>query len=319
MLNRFSVPQLHECTINLSKVLHKTIKLDLVDESKFTNTTYTGTPGTPIAGTTKQNLLFKHYTCYYNILLLKDGLCSLALFPFDTNIKKIMDLKPYQYFLQLHGLKPNPASDKCTPEYKRGRYNEFYTLLLDMAKNVDSQAGIRALSSIGLFNLGDHHGIAVKNGKETTDVDNWEVVGDGHQGNDHNCYNGRYGGSNALLAGQRFTETPDLLTNPNDPVLYNNMPIVVIVTEKGYDKILSNIQEVKSRGGNIIVISSVNNNDLRKLTNHFIYIKGLKDIHNSLTPIITSIPLQLLAYHIAVLRGCNVDQPRNLAKSVTVE
>ena len=73
------------------------------------------------------------------------------------------------------------------------------------------------------------------------------------------------------------------------------------------------------RGGNIIVISSVDDNDLRELSNHFIYIEGLENIHNSLPPIITSIPLQLLAYHIAVLRGCNVDQPRNLAKSVTVE
>ena len=99
----------------------------------------------------------------------------------------------------------------------------------------------------------------------------------------------------------------------------NNMPVVSIVTEKGYDKILSNIQEVKSRGGRLITITTVDNQVLEEISDHYIYIKHLKGVHNSLTPIVTSIPLQLLAYHIAVLRGCNVDQPRNLAKSVTVE
>ena len=99
----------------------------------------------------------------------------------------------------------------------------------------------------------------------------------------------------------------------------NQMPVVAIVTEKGYSKIISNIQEVKSRGGQLIIISSVDNDDIRALSNHFIYIDNISDFHNSITPILTSIPLQLLAYHIAVIKGCNVDQPRNLAKSVTVE
>ena len=99
----------------------------------------------------------------------------------------------------------------------------------------------------------------------------------------------------------------------------NKMPVVAIVTQKGYNKILSNIQEVKSRGGKLIIISSVKNNDVLELSNHFIYLNNISDFHNSLTPILTSIPLQLLAYHIAVIKGCNVDQPRNLAKSVTVE
>ena len=99
----------------------------------------------------------------------------------------------------------------------------------------------------------------------------------------------------------------------------NKMPVVAIVTEKGYEKILSNIQEVKSRGGKLIIISSVKNKDIKSLSDHFIYLDNISNFHNSLTPILTSIPLQLLAYHIAVIKGCNVDQPRNLAKSVTVE
>ena len=99
----------------------------------------------------------------------------------------------------------------------------------------------------------------------------------------------------------------------------DKMPVVAIVTKKGFDKILSNIQEVKSRGGKIITISSVDSDVLKKLSNHYILMDNMSDIHESLTPILTTIPLQLLAYHIAVLKGCNVDQPRNLAKSVTVE
>jgi glucosamine--fructose-6-phosphate aminotransferase (isomerizing) len=99
----------------------------------------------------------------------------------------------------------------------------------------------------------------------------------------------------------------------------DKMPVVVIVTKKGYDKILSNIQEVKSRGGKLIIITTIDSEDLRKLATDFLYLEGATDLHNSLTPILTSIPLQLLSYHIATLKGCNVDQPRNLAKSVTVE
>lgn len=97
------------------------------------------------------------------------------------------------------------------------------------------------------------------------------------------------------------------------------MPVVVIVTKKGYDKILSNIQEVKTRGGKLLIISSMDTPDLRELADNFIFLEEVSDFHHSLTPILTSVPLQLLAYHIAVLKGCNVDQPRNLAKSVTVE
>ena len=99
----------------------------------------------------------------------------------------------------------------------------------------------------------------------------------------------------------------------------DKMPVVVIVTKNGFDKILSNIQEVKSRGGKIISISTIDSNPLKEISDHYIYLHNCSDIHNAITPLLTSIPLQLLAYHIAVLKGCNVDQPRNLAKSVTVE
>ena len=99
----------------------------------------------------------------------------------------------------------------------------------------------------------------------------------------------------------------------------NSMPVVVIVTQNGFDKILSNIQEVKSRGGKIITITTVDSKALKELSDHYIFLSNSVNILNAITPILTSIPLQLLAYHIAVLKGCNVDQPRNLAKSVTVE
>ena len=99
----------------------------------------------------------------------------------------------------------------------------------------------------------------------------------------------------------------------------NMMPVVVIVTKNGFDKILSNIQEVKSRGGKIITITTVDSKALKDLSDHYIFLSNSVNVLNAITPILTSVPLQLLAYHIAVLKGCNVDQPRNLAKSVTVE
>ena len=97
------------------------------------------------------------------------------------------------------------------------------------------------------------------------------------------------------------------------------MPVVFIVTPNGYSKILSNIQEVKARGGKIIVITLVDPSEMIDFVDHVIYIENSENISNSLSPILTSIPLQLLSYHIAVLKGCDVDQPRYLAKSVTVE
>ncbi len=96
-----------------------------------------------------------------------------------------------------------------------------------------------------------------------------------------------------------------------------NMPVVVIATNKGhYEKVVSNIQEIKSREGKIIAVVTKGDKSVKALADHVIEIP---EVTESLTPILASVPLQLLAYHIAVMRGCNVDQPRNLAKSVTVE
>lgn len=96
-----------------------------------------------------------------------------------------------------------------------------------------------------------------------------------------------------------------------------SMPVVVIAPKQGhYDKVVSNIQEIKSRSGKIIAIVTQGDTQVKNLADHVIEIP---DTLEALTPILTTIPLQLLSYHIAVMRGCNVDQPRNLAKSVTVE
>ncbi len=96
-----------------------------------------------------------------------------------------------------------------------------------------------------------------------------------------------------------------------------NMPVFVVATKDNhYEKIVSNIQEVKARKGKIIAIVSEGDSEVAKSADHIIEIPNTDD---SLVPLIATIPLQLISYHIAVMRGCNVDQPRNLAKSVTVE
>lgn len=96
-----------------------------------------------------------------------------------------------------------------------------------------------------------------------------------------------------------------------------NMPVVFIATkDKSYDKVVSNIQEVKSRKGKIIAVVSKGDQTITGLADHVVEVPQTEE---ALAPLLTVVPLQLLSYHIAVLRGCNVDQPRNLAKSVTVE
>jgi len=96
-----------------------------------------------------------------------------------------------------------------------------------------------------------------------------------------------------------------------------NMPVVFIaVKDEVYDKITSNMLEVKARSGRIIAIASEGDEEIKEIADHVIYIPKHSRI---VSPLLTVIPLQMLAYHIAVLRGCDVDQPRNLAKSVTVE
>jgi glucosamine--fructose-6-phosphate aminotransferase (isomerizing) len=96
-----------------------------------------------------------------------------------------------------------------------------------------------------------------------------------------------------------------------------NLPVVAIATESSVrDKMLSNMQEVKARGGPVIAVSHEKDAEVTKQSDYFL---SVPPVDEALAPIITIIPLQLLAYYIAVLRGCDVDQPRNLAKSVTVE
>jgi glucosamine--fructose-6-phosphate aminotransferase (isomerizing) len=95
------------------------------------------------------------------------------------------------------------------------------------------------------------------------------------------------------------------------------MPVVFIATrDSSYEKIVSNIQEVKARNGVVIAIVTEGDLSIRGMADHVIEIPSTDD---SLISLLSVIPLQLIAYHIAVMRGCNVDQPRNLAKSVTVE
>jgi len=95
------------------------------------------------------------------------------------------------------------------------------------------------------------------------------------------------------------------------------MPVVIVATkDKSYEKIVSNIQEVKARKGIVIAIVSEGDTLIREMADHVITIPVS---HEAISPILAVVPLQLLSYYIAVLRGCNVDQPRNLAKSVTVE
>lgn len=97
----------------------------------------------------------------------------------------------------------------------------------------------------------------------------------------------------------------------------DEMPIVVIATKKGnYEKVVSNIQEVKARGGRLIAIVTEGDKTVKEMADYCIEIPACFE---ELTPLLSNIPLQLLSYHIALMRGCNVDMPRNLAKSVTVE
>lgn len=97
----------------------------------------------------------------------------------------------------------------------------------------------------------------------------------------------------------------------------DNLPVIVVAPQDDYyEKIVSNIQEVKARRGNVIAIVTEGDKVLKEMVTDYIEIPAS---HPAVAPLLTVIPLQLLAYHIALMKGCNVDQPRNLAKSVTVE
>jgi len=100
-------------------------------------------------------------------------------------------------------------------------------------------------------------------------------------------------------------------------LINEGMPVVFIATQRNqYDKVLGNIEEVRSRGGRILAVATEGDTVIPQLAEHVFFVP---DVPEPLQPLLTVIPLQLLAYHAAVLRGCNVDKPRNLAKSVTVE
>lgn len=95
------------------------------------------------------------------------------------------------------------------------------------------------------------------------------------------------------------------------------MPVVILATnQSAYEKIVSNIQEVKARKGKVIAVVNEGDTHIRSMADHVIEVPETEEV---LSPLVTIVPLQLLSYHIAIMRGCNVDQPRNLAKSVTVE
>jgi glutamine---fructose-6-phosphate transaminase (isomerizing) len=100
-------------------------------------------------------------------------------------------------------------------------------------------------------------------------------------------------------------------------LITEGMP-VVFLANKGlqYEKVLSNMEEVRSRGGHILAVATEGDKDIQRLAKHVLYVP---DVPEPFQPILNSVPLQMLAYHVAVMRGCAVDKPRNLAKSVTVE
>jgi glucosamine--fructose-6-phosphate aminotransferase (isomerizing) len=100
-------------------------------------------------------------------------------------------------------------------------------------------------------------------------------------------------------------------------LITEEMP-VVFLANKGlqYEKVLSNMEEVRSRGGQVIAVATEGDEEIRRLAKYVLYVP---DVPEPFQPILNVVPLQLLAYHVAVMRGCAVDKPRNLAKSVTVE
>ena len=97
----------------------------------------------------------------------------------------------------------------------------------------------------------------------------------------------------------------------------DEMPVVALMPRDDlYEKMLSNVNEVKARGGTVIAVATEGNEDIKKLVDEVIYVPEVSSLIN---PVLMAVPMQLLAYHIALWRGCDIDQPRNLAKSVTVE
>ncbi len=100
-------------------------------------------------------------------------------------------------------------------------------------------------------------------------------------------------------------------------LINEGMPVVFLATRGlQYEKVISNIEEVRARGGVVIAVATEGDDHIRRYSDHVVYVPPTVE---PLQPLLSVVPLQLLAYHAAVARGCNVDKPRNLAKSVTVE
>ena len=112
------------------------------------------------------------------------------------------------------------------------------------------------------------------------------------------------------VAGGELKHGPLALIDENFPT------IAICPSDSVYEKMISNIQEIRSRRGKIIALATKGDEKIKELTHEVIYIP---EIDEFFSPLVVALPLQLLAYYIAVKRGCDVDQPRNLAKSVTVE
>ena len=122
---------------------------------------------------------------------------------------------------------------------------------------------------------------------------------------------------NAIRPGPHHSDLEVHLSDYMRNLIDNEMPTIVIATNVSiYEKTISNIQEIKSRGGKVIAVVTTGDSVVSKMADHCIWVPETAEC---LTPLLSSIPLQLFAYYIAVNKGRDVDQPRNLAKSVTVE
>lgn len=181
-----------------------------------------------------------------------------------------------------------------------GECNEFLTSLDGVTDAIQ-----RALET---------DGAAKRVAEEFQDIGNWLYLGRGAQ------YPVALEGALKLkeisyihaegLPAAEMKHGPIALINPG-------MPVVIIVPRgHWYEKTLGNIEEVRSRGGRIIAVATEGDRQIAKMAEHVLYVP---DVPEALQPLVTVVPLQLLAYHAAVARGCDVDKPRNLAKSVTVE
>lgn len=192
-------------------------------------------------------------------------------------------------------------------------------LYLGRKNGMSKAAGIKLAQA--MLNLGD----LVK--KVVTNSEQIEYVAQETKDADHYLYLGRGVNFPVALEGALKLKEISYIHAEGYPaaemkhgpiaLIDENMPVVFLAPhDRTYQKIVSNIQEVKARKGIVITVTDKRTKDLNALSD---YIIEVPSSHPLTFPILASIPLQLLAYHLAVLRGCNVDQPRNLAKSVTVE